>query len=84
MFHGMSGKEGGGKDTVAWASWPSPKIFGFWNYKKFSYVSKKYSDILEGGGEDTVAWVSWPDPVLRFWNKKCSYMSKKNTDILIQ
>ena len=46
MFHGISGKEGGGEDTMAWASWPPPQIFVFWNYKKFSYVSKKYSDIF--------------------------------------
>ena len=29
MSHGMSGKEGGGEDTVAWASWPPPQIYVF-------------------------------------------------------
>ena len=29
MFHAMSGKEGGGEDTMAWASWPPPQTFGF-------------------------------------------------------
>ena len=47
MFHCMSGIEGWVQDTMAWVSWPPTPDFCFWNYKKFSYVSKKCSDILE-------------------------------------
>ena len=29
MFHGKLGKEGGGEDTVVWASWPQLQIYVF-------------------------------------------------------
>ena len=48
MFHCISGIEGGGQETVAWVSWPPLQTFNcFWNYKNFSYVSKKCSDIFK-------------------------------------
>ena len=42
----MSGIEGGGEDNVAGYLDPHPRLL-FLNYKNFSYVSKKCSDIFE-------------------------------------
>ena len=48
MFHCMSWIEGGGEDTMAWASWPPPQIYIFEIMRNSinKIMSNKNSDIF--------------------------------------
>ena len=46
MFNGMSGIEGGGQDTVAWASWPPPQIYVFEMVRNSVVYSGRTQDIF--------------------------------------
>ena len=46
MFHGMSGKEDGGEDTVAWASWPPTPDFGLFEIIRNSVMYPRNTQIF--------------------------------------